>query len=576
MNVENKKSRIAESVKKAYGRFHGSFSEFKVTMAALLLWTAVSALEDVCTSGFFVREFNWSVSYRVTDWVFRFFFLLFISTFFAETCFRGKKLQSYLSCFILTIFSAALSLGVSEPGFIKELFDMAGGSGFWHERFQGFMGGYVIILLALTVYFSFKRSGILFSEYAGRVLSNMVPVMIIYFVLFFGLLFVWAVLITLFSVSSAGILILMLPVTLYLLPGCIYALNHVEREISPEISLIIKYLINIFSICIILIGYGYALSLIIGEMPSNEIFGILTALFCMSAPVWIMNEADRKDTFFSKLAAVLPYIFSPLILLQIYSIAVRIGEYGFTPGRYVGIAVILFELCTILIWAFCRKRCERLLLLLAVFAGISTMVPGINMYSVSFKSQEAFLNECLVKDSDFSDLENKRFQGAYRYLKKRMSEEKFEERYGKVDIQEEEKYRRKWRYLHGCQMAGEIDTVGFAKMNMLNQSDKYPETGSDEIAIDFSKFEFYKRGTGEKIEIDLSDFYTRCMEYKEANPDSDKEADSAYMKQFNKIRIDRDRVFYVNHFQVNYYTVREDGKEVRKITSVNIGGMLLE
>lgn len=574
--METKKSWIAEFVKKAYGRFHGSFSEFKITLAVLLLWTVVSALEDIWTSGLFVKELNWAVSYWVTDWLFRFFFLLFISTFFAETCFLGKKIQSYLSCFILAVFSAVLSLGVSEPDFLKDLFDAAGGSGFWHERFQGFMAGYVIILLALTVYFSFKRSGILFSEYAGRVLSNMVPVMIIYVALFFGLLFVWAALTTLFSVSSMGILILMLPVTLYLIPGCIHALNHVEKEISPEISLIIKYLINIFSICIILIGYGYALRiLVIGKMPSNEIFGILTALFCMSAPAWIMNGVDRKDTFFSKLAAVLPYIFSPLILLQIYSIAVRIREYGFTPGRYVGIVVILFELCTILIWAFYRKHCERLLLLLAVFAGISTMAPGINMYSVSFKSQESFLNGYVLADSVFS-LEHRRFKGAYQYLKKRMSEEKFEERYGKAGIQEEEKYRKRWHYLHGCQLAGEIDTHGYAKVNMLNQSDKYAENGSDELAIDFSKFEFYKRSTGEKIEIDLSDFCTRCMEYKEANPDSDKEADSAYMKQFNKIRLDKDRVFYVNHFQVTYYTVIEDGEEVKKITSVNIGGMLLE
>lgn len=338
------------------------------------------------------------------------------------------------------------------------------------EQTRGIMTGYALVLIVLTVYFSYKKTGISFSEYVGSVFSNILPMFLIYLVLSFGVLFLYGAAEELFDLNGDG-MVIVLPFTLYLIPGCIYSLNHINRQINDSLSQIVKYIINIFSICMIVMGYGYVLK---------------------------------------------------LILMQIYSVAVRIMDYGFTPDRY----------------------------LQKVQAG-----------------------------EELSELEYKRFEGAYKYQKTRVDSAIFDEQYGEAGeyiAQEKGSYEQTWEYLHGCQLVGEIDTAGYSQMNMLNQSDSYVRNNADEIIIDFSKFQFYKRETGETVEIDLSDFYERCLNYMEENPDSDKEKDSAFMKQCNRIKVDENRVFYVNHFEIDFCVTKEKGEERRKIKSVNISGILLE
>lgn len=298
--------------------------------------------------------------------------------------------------------------------------------------------------------------------------------------------------------------------------------------------------------------------------------------------MWIMNEAYRDDSMRSRVVSILPYTFAPLILMQIYSVAVRIMDYGFTPERYLGVMVILFEAVTILFFKISREHSERILPVLAVLTVISVAVPGINMYSVSLRSQKYFLDQYLYKVQEgekLSELEYKRFEGAYKYQKTRADSAIFDEKYGDAGeyiAQEKGSYEQTWKYLHGCQLVGEIDTAGYSQMNMLNQSDSYVRNDADEIIIDFSKFQFYKRETGEKVEIDLADFYEKCLNYMEEPPELNKEKDSTFMKQFNRIKVDENRVFYVNHFEIDFCVTKEKGEERRRIKSVNISGMLLE
>ncbi|MGN1179637.1 MAG: hypothetical protein ACI4SD_00380 [Suilimivivens sp.] len=556
--METIRNKTAELFQKIYN----TFADFKITMILLVLWTVSLAV------GVSLSDYE-----PVIEFLCRFLMLLFLSSLFAETCFKGKKKGMLVFYPLAGVLSGVLAYLITQEDIGYSL----------DERAQGIMAGYAIVMLVLTVYFSFRKSGLSFPEYSGRVLSDLLPVSLIYMILTFGLLFVVAAIGELLGGDYLVDIALILPFTLYFIPGCIYALNHVDKEINPSFGIIIKYIINIFSICIIFIGYVYILKIIVlREVPSNEIFSILTVLFVMSAPVWVMNEIYRDGTLRSKVVSVLPYVFAPLICMQIYSLAVRIWEYGFTCERYLGIMVIIFEISMIVIWRFDRSHCERLMLVLSVLICISVVIPGINMYSVSDRSQEYFLNKYMQKaeaGEELSELEYKRLEGAYQYQKERMDEAEFESAYGETEnILEEEKdgFQKQWHYLHGCQLVGEIDTSNFSKMNMLNQSDTYVRSDSDEIIVDFSKFEFYKRETGEKIEIDLSDFYKKCMEYKAENPNSTKEEDSTYMKQFNIIPIDEDSTFYVNHFEVNYYTVKENGEKVSKIRTINISGMLLE
>lgn len=539
-----------------------TFFDFKVTAVLLVLWTISILIEDVIPRTYFDLQ----------EFFFRFLFLMVLSAVFAETCFKGKGKTMLVFYLMAGILSGTVSYLIFQEAVNSDMM----------ERSRGIMAGYALVLIVLTIYFSHKKTGISFSEYVGSVFSNMLPIFLIYLVLSFVVLFLYGAAEELFNLNGSG-MVIVVPFTLYLIPGCIYSLNHVNRQVNDSLSRVVKYIINIFSICMIVMGYGYVLKLILMRtMPSNEIFGILTALFFVSVPVWIMNEAYRDDSMRSRMVSILPYAFAPLILMQIYSVAVRVMDYGFTPERYLGVMVILFEAVTTLFFKINREHSERILPVLVILTVISVAVPGINMYSVSLRSQKYFLDQYLYKvqaGEELSELEYKRFEGAFKYLETRADSDTFEEQFTDAEeyiAQNKGSYEQTWKYLHGCQLVGEIDTSGYRQMNMLNQSDSYVRNNADEIIIDFSRFQFYKRETGETVEIDLADFYEKCLSYMEENPELNKEKDSAFMKQFNRIELDENRVFYVNHFEINFCVAKEKGEERRRIKSVNISGMLLE
>ena len=61
-------------------------------------------------------------------------------------------------------------------------------------------------------------------------------------------------------------------------------------------------------------------------MPSNSIFRILTGLFIAGLPIWTMNAFYTQHNPLLKISRLLPYLFAPLVLLQAYSIGIRITK----------------------------------------------------------------------------------------------------------------------------------------------------------------------------------------------------------------------------------------------------------
>ncbi len=535
------------------------FADFKVSMIILFIWTVVG----VCGISYYLK-------YDLEEETACFALLFFFSLLF-ETCLKGKKKLLLL----LYPLSVVLSVGLIYLSSNEDL------GLYWVKRGQGLALGCLLVSIIFTVYYSYRKLEVSFPEYVRSVFYHLFQMSVIYVIVWIGIVFIWLVVDVLFSIDLGYIdEIALVLQNFYVIPYTIYGLNHMKKESSSTFNIIVKYLINIFSGCGLVIGYAYILKIIFsGEMPSNAIFVTLMALFAVSAPTWILNESYKDDTLRSKIISVLPYIFAPLILMQIYSIGVRIWSYGLTMERYAAVMVVIFEIGTILVWKISRNHCERLLLLLVVLVVISVTAPVVNMYSLSLRSQKYFLDKYLEKlqnGEELSELEYNRYKGSYRYQETWLSSEEFERYgYGQEFIEEEAAYEKKWHYIHGCQMAGEMDVEGFTKMNMLNQSEEYDSRA--EGAIDFSKFKFYKRESGEEVTIDLSGFYEKCLEFKEQNPKSDKKDTSAYMKQYNRIVLEDGRVFYVNHFEIRYATVTKDDKTaVVETYDINISGMLLE
>ena len=86
------------------------------------------------------------------------------------------------------------------------------------------------------------------------------------------------------------------------------------------------------------------------EVPSNEIFGICASLFAIGMPIWMMASGfvEEKTSRYAKLISITKYIYAPFILLEIYSMSVRVKAYGLTEQRYAAWMFVLLQIIYIL------------------------------------------------------------------------------------------------------------------------------------------------------------------------------------------------------------------------------------
>lgn len=467
------------------------------------------------------------------------------------------------------------------------------------SRWAGqFAWGYVLLLLLGTVYFCHRKSGVEFAEYLLHVLANFCVITAVYIVLSIGVALALSVVDILFVDSGIGSFATtgtIMVTGLYYVPCCITALHNMDSEIdeSPG-KYLLRDVITSLTIFAMMIVYAYLIKiLLLWEIPSNEIFGIVTGLFCFGMPVWVMDHYYWDDSRYMRIVQKLPYGLLPLIPVQIYAMGVRIYEHGMTPSRYLGMGMVAVEIAVLAIWYFWKENMERVLLVLGVCVAIAFLVPGINSNSLSDRWQRTFLEmyyNKLLTEGSITEIEAQRLKGAYKYLlyKPEMAdlveqydiyEESFAEKLSATGMDMETYTQLESHRIHCCQMVGGLDVTGYSRFDMLNQDEGYSRAKEEErLPVDFSAFRFYKRegGAEETVIADLSDFADRCMAYEKEHPDAENEEISAAMKPYQEILLADGRVLYLNHFEVRYKEGIKDGEAYFEIESVNISGMLLE
>ncbi len=582
--------KIQEKAAELFGRLWKSIAGFKVTMLMVVIWTIFQIICEVaapCTTHFVAGGLGevWRVCAVIRACAFLFAF----STLLCEIRFRENKTGWIVICLLSAVFSGIVSgllsmIWVNERwGFNDNIIYAMPVS---EAHVEIFAAGYILFMLSLIFYFSFRKSEYSFSIYLVEVFFRLLTAGTVWFVLSIGLALIFSVISSLLAdLYSLLDVCQILSVGLCLIPGCIMALSFKKEQESDGTRnrivyrFVIRYLLTCISICILWIGYLYLLKILfLQKTPSNEIFSIVAMLFCLGAPVWLMNECYKDDSTYSKAVSLLPYFFAPLICLQIWSLGLRIGQYGLTQDRYAGIMLIVFEISFVVVWKWYRADSERLLLIAAVLIAVSCFMPFLNMYSFSVRNQRHVLETYVRMDRDLSGDDYTRFKGAYYYLE-HLGELDDEEREQCGTLLEEAKkiqetQKKKSHYIHGCQMVGELDTEGYRRFYMLNQDERYTVGYQKEsVDVDFAHFSMVKRKTGEAVEIDLKEVYEKALAYELQNPDADKDEVSGYLKQLNKIVVDENTVFYLNHFQIDFYT-QDD--QVTEITNINISGMLLE
>ena len=581
-----------------YQKIKQSCSDYRVTVIAVELFTLYTVAGQIWD------DLDLEYTSRVTDFLFKdwallaFLALFILAAMLVESLLpyekkqRNVKFARILGFVIGAAPATALVWGLRLKE-SEQIFHLSGDIvAEWCERF---VVGYVLLLMIAIVYVCHKKSGVGFIEYILHVLVNFAITTVIYFVLLLGVILIILIVDSLFlsgysSLYGYGAILV---TGVYYAPACIMALNDLSNEINDRISIImIKYVLSVMTICALAIVYIYLLKiLIMREIPSNEIFRIVTGLFCIGMPIWILDYFYRDDTKFMRFLQKLPYGLIPLIPVQTYALCVRIYHNGMTPSRYLGVCMIIFEIIMLFVWHFWKEKLERVLLILGAGIIVAIFIPGLNMFSVSNRWQRAFLETYYSKvilQGELTQEEYERLEGAYKYLRWEPQMKELVEQYDIYDadfvgrlaasgIEGESLTQTQHHSIHCCQMVGNLEIDGYSEFAMLNQDEAYDKRGDDRLPVDFSAFRFYKRGSGEQetIEVDLSEFADRCIDYENEHPDAGQTECSEAMKPYTEIVIDSNTVFYLNHFQISYNEGMKDGQEFFEVTSANISGMLL-
>lgn len=604
--MENRKNWLSgEYIRKLYAKIRSSFQDYRVTLAGIVLTTLYTAALFVLTDEYEMTLFDEPIFSTVNRMLFYFCFgSVFVETFWVER--KKGKLCAHLAAAVIAVL-AAFGTDLDADMRIAHI-----SGDILAERTQRFLYGYVLLLVLATVYCSYKKSGLGFPEYTLKVFSNLMKTFIVFWLLSFGALFITGIVDTLLidGYSYYDMCCEVLVIGFYLAPMCIISIRDMTSEPGALLKTIVKYILMILSACGMAIVYLYVVKiLILWEIPSNEVFSIVATLFCMGMPVWLMFTYYEDDTRYYKIFSRLPYVFAPLICLQLYSMVVRISQYGVTPERYMGMALILFEVVTLFIWRFLKEKRETLLLFFGFLVVLAVFVPGINMYKVSDLSQSYFLKKYYQEVLDGRELSSnayERLRGSYKYLERQAQtqafaaqyniyEDSFVEKLNVMEIVDNTLTEYDTHSIHCCQLVGALDVEAYQKMDMLNQAEYYdvmidgpieafyPDQNGDKVEvfygsgapIDFSAFQFVKRATGEMITVDISDFAWQCMLYEAEHPDAESAEISDAMRNSNRIQIDENTVLYVNHFQIKYNEGVKYGKPYFEWRSPTISGILL-
>ena len=489
--------------------------------------------------------------------------------------------------------------------------------------------GVCTILLLLGITFCYRRlEDATFSAYCAHLFSGFFFAWIIFGFLAGG------------TASLTGIFTLLLwgdfekiyfPI-LTLLFGGFYVMRIVScftekpKDVNAFIYVLVRYVLLIMCMIAYVIIYAYMIKiLVLREFPSNSVYEILTALFVVSMPIAYMaagmvrrravnaevvpaapsepatTEASATEVpaegagtkprdVLGTVARFLPVVFIPFIGLQIYTTAVRIGQYGLTIKRYFGALFILFEIVAIVLYILSlRKKAFRFSVILPVLAGfvcLSSLIPFANAQGMSHLVQLSCLNTYLRQEGDSIDKNIKSRAGAAyealngedetgkKYLEAHFSKDEREKladliaKSGTADVSD----RYEWSSWQQRENETEMDIAKYAKIRYAyiaaqgkSETGRYPDLSEAMLYLNTDhKLPEYVSiediiGKDADQTVDISAYADQFAALSKQRPGELSESRfHAAMQEIQTIPIGDHACFYVKEAQIRYH--RDTGK----------------
>lgn len=397
-------NKLKEKIGGLYLTLKKSIEKFPLTVVTIIILTLIYVIKlqgNIINTNILIN-------------IIMFFGLIFANgAFLTESIFK-EKIKKIVGYIISAVLASFFTYIFEEPEVIEKILSKS-----MLDWLVNLFTCSMISTFSLSIYFNYKRSTKTFEQYVTSVFINIFKISIIYGILAIGSAVVTAIFIYLILDGSNYTLLLSVEILIlgiYYIPALLYSLYNIEEKTSKFSKVVIKYVLETLVIIAFAIIYMYIIKIIVlRDMPSNQIFRILSTLFILGCPIWTMVENFKEDKITDKINKLLPKLFIPFIILQIYSIGVRILNNGVTESRYLCIMLIIFEIIYTIIKLRKKEKMGEIILVFVAIMIISTIVPYINMYNISQVSQYNIL-KIFKEKTEYTEGEREKIYGAYCYL----------------------------------------------------------------------------------------------------------------------------------------------------------------
>lgn len=437
---------------------------------------------------------------------------------------------------------------------------------------------YMTVIPVLTIYRFFKNSGLSVKEYAIRVLSNIEKTFVMFVLANIGVLIVLLVFIELILDGNDYEIIPKALIVLFgglLLPALIDSIADVKTETGKFMKILLTSILMPVALFLIATLYLYIIKIIVsGQLLNKSLFFILSLTFTIAIPgvILLKNYDENKSVLI--ISNILFYAFIPLLILQIISMNVRVGEYGLTTSRYTGYLLIAFEIIFMLLMIIKKsKYLDKILVVFAVFIVIGVLSP-FNVYDVPVYSQTARITNMLEKVDSFDKLsteEKNECKKAYLYVKGGLREDYLEEKLTKEQKEaienhvieyadsSESKREYNYEYLSMYETDKEINIEEFNKLIKIYDTYYYKDG-----EIDVNNYKITNKDESLEVTVNLENTLKEMYKAEKNNTKEDTFENVRYLQTS-----DENIMFYITEISVSYETYSN------KYEHLSIDGYLL-
>ncbi len=233
--------------------------------------------------------------------------------------------------------------------------------------FESILYFYIACTVLLAIYVLLRQQQLDLPHCIGRIIFALLRAVGVYLVLNIAVILILEIIDALLvdiDTFRVELNIQLLLSALAYFPTCLLAVSDTSEDNAAFTKKFVSYVLLPCVWIAMFVIYLYVVKIFVTqEVPSNEIFGICASLFAIGMPIWMMASGfvEEKSSRYAKLISITKYIYAPFILLEIYSMSVRVKAYGLTEQRYAAWMFILLQIIYIL-W-------EKIYARYATFAG---------------------------------------------------------------------------------------------------------------------------------------------------------------------------------------------------------------